>query len=147
MSGDILTHWGLVLQWERPATADVPTLITAEDVFADARTAYLDRCAVLTAYLRDQEAEVRTALGALRTAAPADVLTLDEALVGISVVEVGPSSFEMAVRIRPAGTGAHPVDIRRTLVVARLATGERLPIPGAVRDEFIALQLAARDIC
>jgi len=68
------------------------------------------------------------------------------------VVEVRPSSFDMAGRIRPTGDGegegdAEPVNLRRTMVVERTATGERLTIPREVRAEFIAIQLAGRDLC
>ena len=36
---------------------------------------------------------------------------------------------------------------RCTMVVERRATRERVPIPLEVRDEFIAIQLAARELC
>jgi hypothetical protein len=150
MSRDILTTWGLVLRWERQATADARSLITVEDVFADACAAYLDRCAVLAAFLRDEGAEVRVAAEPTGIATPGEIHEPDGALVGVSVVEVRPSSFDMAIRVRPAGDGdgdVVPVYLRRTLVVERRATGERLPIPRDVRDEFIALQLAGRDQC
>jgi hypothetical protein len=163
VSGDVVTSWGLVLRWERATAADPRSVITIEGVFADARTAYLDRCAVLAAFLRDQEAEVRVEVARPATATsddsfpagsfpagsfPADRFPADGALVGVSVVEVRPSSFDMAVRIRPAGAGdAAPVNLRRTMVVERTTTGERLEIPREVRAEFIALQLSARDLC
>jgi hypothetical protein len=148
VSGDIVTRWGLVLGWERETTADARSVITVEGVFADARTAYLDRCAVLGAFLRDQGAEVRVEAVGPGTARSADPFPADGALVGVSVVEVRPSSFDMAVRIRPAGEGdATPVNLRRTMVVERTITGERLEIPREVRAEFIGLQLAARDLC
>ena len=146
-----MTRWGLVFHWERPSTVDVRSLITAEAIFARARDAYLDRCAVLGAFLGDAAAEIQVAADPPGTAAAPVVLEAidaDAALVGVSVVELRPSSFDMAVRIRPAGDGEPaPVDLRRTLVVARTATGERLAIPREVRDELIAIQLAARDIC
>jgi acyl-CoA thioesterase FadM len=153
VSGDVVTSWGLVLRWERATAADARSVITIEGVFADARTAYLGRCAVLAAFLRDQEAEVRVEVARPGTAFPADTFSADAfpadgALVGVSVVEVRPSSFDMAVRIRPAGAGdVAPVNLRRTMVVERTTTGERLEIPREVRAEFIALQLSAGDLC
>jgi hypothetical protein len=62
-------------------------------------------------------------------------------------VEVRPSSFDMAARIRPGGADGEPLDGRWTLLLERVTTGERLPVPRAVRDELIAIQLAARDLC
>ncbi|MHB8892381.1 MAG: hypothetical protein ACYC65_10105 [Candidatus Limnocylindrales bacterium] len=152
MSGDVLTRWGLVFAVEAELAGDVRSLLTVESVFARARAAYLDRCAVLAAFLGEEAAEVRVAGGQPWSPAATGDLAADGALVGVSVVEVRPSSFDMAVRIRPTGDGdgdgdAEPVNLRRTLVVERTATGERLGIPREVRNEFIALQLAARDFC
>ena len=150
MSGDVLTRWGLVFAVEAEPAGDVRSLLTIESVFARARAAYLDRCAVLAAFLGEEAAEVRVAGGQPWSPAATGDLAADGALVGVSVVEVRPSSFDMAVRIRPTGGDdgdAEPVNLRRTLVVERTATGERLGIPREVRNEFIALQLAARDLC
>ena len=59
-----------------------------------------------------------------------------------------PVVIDMAVRIRPAGEDAGPpANGRCTTVVERRATGERIPIPREIRDEFIAIQLAARELC
>ena len=146
-----MTRWGLVFNWERASSGDELTHITAEDILARARGAYLDRCAVLGAFLGEEAAEVRVVAdppGATAPTAVFDALEADAALVCVSVIEVRPSSFDLAVRIRPTGDGGPaPVDLRRTLVVERTATGERLGIPREVRDEFIAIQLAARDFC
>jgi hypothetical protein len=151
VSGDVVTLWGLVFHWERASTGDVRSVITTDGIFARARGAYLDRCAVLGAFLGEEAAEVRVVADPPGDAAAPDILAVieaDAALVGVSVVEVRPSSFDMAVRIRAAGDGEPaPVDLRRTMVVQRAATGERLEIPREVRDEFIAIQLAARDLC
>jgi hypothetical protein len=32
-------------------------------------------------------------------------------------------------------------------MVRRRSTGERIPVPREVRDEFVAIQLSARQIC
>ena len=146
-----MTRWGLVFNWERASSGDVRSLVTAEDMLALARGAYLGRCAVLGAFLGEEAAEVRVVADPPGTATPAAVLEAieaDAALVGVSVIEVRPSSFDLAVRIRPTGDGEPAtVDLRRTLVVERTASGERLGIPREVRDEFIAIQLAASDLC
>ena len=150
-----MTRWGVVFAMEaEPASAgDVRSLITTGDVFACAQRAYLNRCAVLRAFLDAEAAEIRVVSGPPGSpgdAEPSFAGTLDanETLVGVSVVEVRPSSFDMTVKIRPKGEGEHkPVNLRRTLALERTATGERLPVPREVRDELIAIQLAARDIC
>ena len=68
--------------------------------------------------------------------------------VGVSVVEVRPSSFDLAIRIRPLGDGVGPPSHGRcTIVIVRCHTGERVPITRDARDEFIARQVAARDLC
>lgn len=68
--------------------------------------------------------------------------------VGVSVIEVRPSSFDMAVRLRPAGQDqGEPANGRCAAVIERRATGERIVIPREVRDEFIAIQLAVRALC
>jgi hypothetical protein len=156
VTGDIVTKWGVVfvMEVEQVAPAgDVRSLITTGDVFARAQRAYLDRCPVLRAFLDAEAAEVRVVSkppGSPGDAGPSFAGTPDatETLVGVSVVEVRPSSFDMAVRIRRTGEGEHePVNMRRTLVLERTATGERLPVPREVRAELIAIQLAARDTC
>lgn len=66
----------------------------------------------------------------------------------MSVVEVRPTSFTMAIRLRPLGnTTCAPANGRCTVFIERRLTGERIPIPREVRDEFIAIQLAAREFC
>ena len=68
--------------------------------------------------------------------------------LAVSVVEVRPSSFDIAVQDRSGRrlTG-RSIDGRWTLVLERASTGERLPVPREVRDELVAIQLAARDLC
>ena len=145
MSGDVLTRWGLVLHLPEEAR-DAPSVITIEDAFARGWDAYLERCEALTAFLDEATAAVRVVSG--RTAAsPAGDLLEAGAQIAVSVVEVRPSSFVIAVRIRPAGDpDGGPIDGRWTLVLERTITGERLPVPREVRDELIAIQLGARDL-
>ena len=141
-----------MFHWEEATEGDARSLVTTEAVFARARAAYLDRCVVLAAFLDKEGAEVRLAADPPSNLGPDGVLDAEAALVGVSVVEVRRSSFDMAVRIRPTGgrpddKDEEPVTIRRTLVLERSASGERLGVPREVRDEFIALQLAARGLC
>ena len=183
----MVTRWGLVLHldaapadatpdgdgpWTEPLAdatranatraGDVPMLLTTDHLFEQARRAYLDRCPVLGAFLRSESAVVRVAEGSAAAERPAAATSdRDPAVTGgllaVSVVEVRPSSFDMAVRIRPADPdrrrradvdpARHPINGRWTLVLERIATGERLPVPREVRDELIAIQLAARDLC
>ena len=74
---------------------------------------------------------------------PAATLT-GSVSVGVSVTEVLPASFVMAVRIRGEQDAIH--DGRATVTIrADSGSGPALPIPRDVRDEFIALQLNARE--
>ena len=46
------------------------------------------------------------------------------------------------------GEGAgEPANGRRTVVIERRATGERIVIPRGVRDKFSAIQLATHELC
>ncbi len=172
----MVTRWGLVFQLDAaPADApradvtradvtradvtradDLASLVTTEHLFERARRAYLERCPVLGGFLRSESAVVRVAEGPVAATSNRE-RSMARALLAVSVVEVRPSSFDMAVRIRPVdpdpggqaagGPAGDPVDGRWTLVLERIATGERLPVPREVRDELIAIQLAARDCC
>jgi acyl-CoA thioesterase FadM len=143
MGADVLTTWGVVLDLD--GIVDGERRTSAGDWFAEGRAAFFDQCPRLAAFLRTEDAELRPTaehVGRVDPASCAGGVT-----IGVSVVEVRPSSFTMAVRIRPAGSAGRPTDGRCTVLVQRRATGERLPIPHEVRDEFIAIQLAARDLC
>lgn len=144
MGADLLTTWGVVL--EPDGTGDRDLLEPASRWFAEGRAAYFQRCPGLAGFLRAAQAELRLTaerIGHMDPASCAGGLK-----VGVSVVEVRSSSFDVAVRIRPVGDdAARPTNGRCTIVIQRRATGERLPIPREVRDEFIAIQLAARELC
>lgn len=144
MAGDVLTTWGVVLDLDPTAGSERGT--SADDVFAEGRRAYFDRCPRLAALLRAEDAELRPAAEHLdRIDSPA---WTGAVRIGVSVVEIRPSSFTMALRIRRPGDGAGTsTNGRCTLVIERRATGERIPIPREVRDEFVAIQLGARDLC
>jgi acyl-CoA thioesterase FadM len=143
MPSDLLSTWGVVL--ERPAGRAGPAGDPAA-WFADGRSAYFERCPVPSDCLEREGCTLQVTVerlgpmpGGLEAAA---------AMIGVSVVEVRPSSFEMAVRIRALGTDdMRPVNGRCTVTIVRRRTGERIRIPSQVREEFVATQLAARDFC
>jgi acyl-CoA thioesterase FadM len=144
MAGAVLTTWGVVLELDPAGGRERGT--SAASVFAEGRRAYFDRCPRLASFLRAEDAELRPA--AEHVDGIDDAAWTGGIRVGVSVVEVRPSSFTMAVRIRPAGDGAGPsTNGRCTLVIERRTTGARIPIPREVRDEFVAIQLGARDLC
>ena len=144
MTGDMLTTWGVVLNLDPAGCGQRAS--SADDAFAEGRRAYFERCPRLISFLRAEDAELRPAAEHVDDIDAAAVT--GGIRIGVSVVEVRSTSFTMAVRIRPPGDRAgRPTNGRCTLLIQRRATGERLPIPGEVRDEFIAIQLGARDLC
>jgi acyl-CoA thioesterase FadM len=146
VSAEVLTTWGVVLNLAPEATPAGGDDRATVRWFALAREAYFARCPRLGALLDAEPALLRV------TAEHVDSIGEGQGAggvrVGVSVVEVRPTSFDMAVRIRVAGShAAGAVNGRCTLALERRATGERLRIPPGIRDEFVAIQLAARDLC
>jgi hypothetical protein len=138
----MLTTWGVLLDLDLIAEEDPAE--TARRAFAAGRDAYLARCPILAGVVRREAATLRVTAEHLEPIATTP--GSDGLQVAVSVVEIRPTSFEMAVRIRVAADEVGPpVNGRCTIAIERDATGERLPIPNEVRDEFIAIQLAARD--
>jgi acyl-CoA thioesterase FadM len=144
MSAEVLTTWGVVLELEGKIAELQPD--STSRWFAESRDAFFKLCPRLAAFLQAEKTELQLTDEHVE---PLDNTSGTGGLkIGASVIEVRPSSFEMAVRIRPLGDHpAPPANGRSTLVFRRRSTGERLPIPGEVRDEFVAIQLAARQIC
>jgi acyl-CoA thioesterase FadM len=144
MGGDMLTTWGVVLELDPVAGGERGT--SAADWFADGRGAFFDRCPRLAAFLRSEDARLRTSAEHFE---PLDIAPSASGVrIGVSVVEVRLTSFTMAVRIRWTGTdAAPPANGRCTVAIEHRVTGERIPIPREVRDEFVAIQLGARDLC
>jgi len=144
MGDDVLTTWGVVL--DHGAIVDVERRTSAGDWFAEGRGAFFDGCPRLAAFLRDEDAELRVTA---EQVGPVDIASGTVGVrIGVSVVEVRPTSFTMAVRIRPTGQDAgSPANGRCTVTILRRTTAERIPIAREVRDEFIAIQLAARELC
>jgi acyl-CoA thioesterase FadM len=144
MCADVLTAWGVVLELD--GIVDEERLEPASRWFARGRDAFFMRCPRLAAFLRAEEAALRVTAEQVGPIAPASCA--GGLMVGVSVIEVRPSSFDMAVRIRPAGEYAgQPANGRCTMVIQRRATGERIPISREVRDEFVVIQLSARELC
>jgi hypothetical protein len=144
MGDDVLTTWGVVL--DREVMVDLEQRTSAGDWLAEGRGAFFDRCPRLAAFLRDEDAELRVTA---EQVGPVDIASgAGGVRIGVSVVEVRPTSFTMAVRIRP--TGQHPgspANGRCSVTILGRTTAERIPIPREVRDEFVAIQLAARELC
>ena len=144
MCADVLTAWGVVLELDCGVDDERPQSVGRW--FAQGRDAFFELCPRLAAFLRTENAALRVIaeqVGPITASCCAGSL-----MVGVSVTEVRPSSFDMAVRIRPTGEEAsRPANGRCTMVIQRCATGERISIPRHVRDEFIAIQLAAREFC
>jgi hypothetical protein len=103
-------------------------------------------CPRLAAFLQDEKAELQLTDEYVD---PLDDTSSTGGLkIGASVIEVRSSSFEMAIRVRRLGDDpAPPANGRCTLMVRRRSTGERIPVPREVRDEFVAIQLSAQQIC
>lgn len=145
MTGVVLTTWGVVLEIEPEEHDGADEGRGADDAFRLGRAAYLQRCPRLAAFLVAESATLILTDDPFETS-PIGALGRVALMVGVSVVEVRRTSFEMAVRIRPAGADdGPPLNGRCTIAIERHGTGERIPIPTDVRDEFIAIQLGARD--
>ena len=147
MSAEVLTTWGVVLELDDDvadrALDETSIRRQAASWFEIARRAYFERCPRLTALLREQQAAL--AVSAVRIG-PLDAGSYGRGvMVGVSVIEVRPSSFDMAVRIRlPADHDASTASGRCTVEIVRAADGAAIQIPREIRDEFISIQLGAR---
>jgi acyl-CoA thioesterase FadM len=109
---------------------------------AAARSAYLDRCAALRRRQEEGlELQVQSA-----SLPPGASLGRGPSAVAVSagVREVWPSSFAMAVRLRPDG-GDRDTAVNGSVVMRLVdpATGEPRELGDEVRDELIALEHAA----
>lgn len=136
----MLSTWGVGLEMDFPSILDEP--MTAGRCFAQGRSSYFELCPGLAEFLRVNGAAPRVTTENL---AAIPLVPGGSWRVGVSVIEVRPSSFDMAVRIHAWGESTlEPVNGRCTVVIERIATGERLPIPREALDEFIAIQRSAR---
>jgi hypothetical protein len=124
MVADVLTTWGVVLELEGKAAEVDPD--STSRWLAESRDAYFMLCPRLAAFLQDEKAELQLTDEYVD---PLDDTSSTGGLkIGASVIEVRPSSFEMAIRVRRLGDDpAPPANGRCTLVVRRRSTGERIP--------------------
>jgi acyl-CoA thioesterase FadM len=146
MTSAFMSRWP-VLQ-EHPVTAedlDADGVVRDESVarwVAAARSAYLDRCVALRRRREGSGLELRDRTAALP---PGGSLGRPAAVVVTAGVrEVWPSSFAIAVRLRPVG-GDREVAVNATCIM-RLADptiGEPRELGDEVRDELIALEHSA----
>ena len=66
-------------------------------------------------------------------------------MVTATATEVLPTSFVVAVRVRPRwGDDDHPLDVRCSVRLEDPTTGDAQQIGDQIRDELIALEHAAR---
>jgi acyl-CoA thioesterase FadM len=146
MSG-FMTKWA-VLREHQVTADDLGTDGTVSDQAVGrwvdgACSAYLDGCALLRR-ARDRDGlDVRHRPATLPRGASLGQPT--SLVVTASATEIRPSSFTVAVRLRPAG-GDREVAVNASCVV-RLedrATGAAQPIGTDLRDELIAIEHAAR---
>jgi hypothetical protein len=109
---------------------------------ADALDAFLDQCAVLDRLRVSEALERREQTRWLSS--PADLDAAPNVLVTATATEVFPTSFVVAVRVRPvSGQDDHPLDARSSVELVD-ESGTPKALGDAVRDELIALAHAAR---
>ena len=151
MSGGVLTTWGVVLDVDADAAVAAEADARSTDAaspghlaaawFERGRRAFFDRCPRLASFLREEDGVLSTSaerIDPLPPGAPA-------ARIAVSVIEVRQASFDMAFRARTwTDTQELPTNGRCTVAILRRASGEAIPLPRDIRDEFIAIQLGAR---
>ena len=144
MVADVLTTWGVVLELEGKAAEVEPD--STSRWFAESRDAYFKLCPRLAAFLEDEKAELQLTDEYVD---PLDDPSSTGGLkIGASVIEVRPSSFEMANPGTTARRRSRPARERALHPRGSAALHRRTdPVPREVRDEFVAIQLSARQIC
>ena len=110
---------------------------------AAAVTAYVDCCPLVQDLAGDDGVELRQMPASVPAGAtlggPASVL------VSAGATELHPTSFTVAVRIRPiGGEHDHPANATCVVRIEDVATGEPRELGNDIRDELIAIQHAAR---
>ena len=107
-----------------------------------ARDAYVEQCQLLRTRAADGTIALHrmpVAVGGTRPARAPNVV------VTATATEVLPSSFVVAVRLRPLGGGDdRAVDFRCEVELRDPASGARVPLDHDVRDELIHLEHSAR---
>lgn len=105
--------------------------------------AYLEQCRILQATRARDRLEVR--VDAAPPERPARLAAAPHVLVTATATEVFPTSFVVAVRVRPVGGGDdHPLDVSRSVELLDPETAQPRELGVEIRDELIALAHAAR---
>ena len=117
---------------------------TLLDWIGRARSQYLDRCPLLRE--RAEQPGVTLRLGE-----PAGVRAAglgrqpEQVIVTASAKEIHPTSFTIAVRLRPIGGDSdRPLNVTCSVHLDDVATGAALELGRDIRDELIALEHAAQ---
>jgi hypothetical protein len=136
---------GIVSRWVVLQAHDVEGGVrddTVERWVTEARDAYLDQCHELREMQRSGLV-LRTRYGALPTGAQLGHPT--SVTVSAGATEIFPTSFTMAFRLRAYGSADDAVfNLTCAVSLENPHTGEAPELGGAVRDELIALEHAAR---
>jgi hypothetical protein len=142
----IHTTWSV--RQDHPVTADdlTPDGAISDDAIrewiARALAAYLEQCPVLEQHRARSGLQVTTteSRSAETRLAPAP-----EMMVTATATEIFPTSFVVAVRVRPiAGNDDQPLDVTCSVQLEDPTTGAAQPLGEDIRDELIALAHAAR---
>jgi acyl-CoA thioesterase FadM len=144
MMSAFLSRWP-VLQEHRVTAGDLDGGVVADRSVARwvaaARSAHLDRCAALRR--RQQEAGLELEVQSATLPPGASLGRPATVLVTAGVREVWPSSFAVAVRLRPLD-GDRDAAVNATCVMRLVdPAGEPRELGDEVRDELIALEHAA----
>ena len=106
-------------------------------------TTYFEQCQVLERTRAADGLELR--LEARATATARRLEPSPAVLVSIGTTEIFPTSFVVALRLRPIhGDRDDPMDVTRVVRLVDPVTGEPHAITDEIRDELIALEHAAR---
>jgi acyl-CoA thioesterase FadM len=145
-----LARWAVVVEMEASSNdidaAGRPRHETVERWFEGARRSYLDRCLALREEVRSGRADVR--VDDLRIACTGPIESGQPVLVAVTVTELRPTSFDMALRVRGlGGPGTIVASGRCTFVLAEPGSDAALTLPDGVRHEVLALESDASDYC
>ena len=147
---EILTRWAVARETD-VAPEDLgqdgwPIRGALERWFGEARRDYLDRCAALSGHLRGEGVRLEESIERLDAMGSLSAGAL--VLVAVSVTELRPRSFDMALRIRGLGDDGSVAGIGSCrLALLDTASGSRITLPEAVRREILALESAAQHYC
>jgi acyl-CoA thioesterase FadM len=144
MSSPFLSRWPVV-QEHPVGPADLEGAVVGDQSVARwvaaARSAYLDRCAALR---RQREAGLELEVQSASLPPGASLGRPGTVVVTAGVRELWPSSFALAVRLRPVdGDRDRAVNATCVMRLVDPATGEPRELGDEVRDELIAMEHAA----